>query len=110
MTTMTTLTLPKDYVKSHEIKPFVSYPAIKTKDKTFYDATCLRGAWMTSMSTKFLTYHQYVIDVQRYYQCPNCGQIELLWDSIFDDDNEYTIYCDTCKQEYTLKLVDTRKG
>lgn len=107
---MSIITLPKNYVKSHDVKPFITYPAIKTKEKTFYNAICLRGAWMNKNSTEFYTYHQYVIDIERYYQCPNCNQIELLWDSAFDDDNEFTIFCDTCKNEYTLKLVDTTKG
>lgn len=85
--------------------PGILYPAIKLNNghiKT--SAIRTRNVWNTLMGG-FLSYDQFVTDIQQEYYCPGCGRKELLWSSDFTKDNEYTISCDYCKELTFLKPV-----
>lgn len=85
--------------------PLKLYKAIKTFDGfTFCNVIRTRNVWNTK-SGSFVTYEQFVVDVQQEYYCPRCGRVELLWQSDFNKENEYTISCDYCKELTFLKSV-----
>lgn len=85
--------------------PFKLYSAIKLSGGTIRNlVTRTRSMWHTE-SGSFVTYDQFVTDIQQEYYCPCCGRKELLWQSDFTKENEYVISCDYCKELTFLKPV-----
>lgn len=85
-------------VNGIQSSPTKVYSAIRgLGDQIHYRAIRTRNVWNT-LSGAFLSYDQYVTDIQREYICPKCKREELLWDSAFNQDNEYLISCDYCKE------------